>query len=79
MKRSNELTKILKILPAFKTALRADENLRKLLAYESTDDLSKDAPPIASVSDLIVLRPLAESGIRDFGKHTYLFSRKYVA
>ena len=72
MKRSKDLTKILKILPEFKTALLADEDLRKMLAYESTDALSKDAPTIASVSDLIVLRPLAESGIRDFGKHTYI-------
>jgi hypothetical protein len=72
MKRSKDLTKILKILPEFKTALLADEKLRKMLAYESTDALSKDAPTIASVSDFIILRPLAESGIRNFGKHTYI-------
>ena len=59
-------------MPEFKTALLADENLRKMLAYESTDALSKDAPTIAKCFRFIVLRPLAESGIKDFGKHTYI-------
>ena len=72
MRRTKDLTKILKILPEFKTALLANEDLRKMLFYESPDALSKTAPTVANVTDLIVLRPLAESGIKDFGKHTYI-------
>ena len=43
-----------------------------MLFYESTDALSRSVPTIDDVSDLIVLSPLAESGIRAFGKHTYI-------
>lgn len=72
MKRTKNLGNIIKILPEFKTALLANANLRKMLFYSSTDALSKNAPSIEDVSELITFQPLAESGIKNFGKHTYI-------
>lgn len=72
MKRTKDLTNIMRILAEFQTALLNKPNLRKMLFYDSPDALKKEAPAIEDVKNLVTLRPLAESAIADFGKHTYI-------
>lgn len=62
----------MRILAEFQTALLNKPNLRKMLFYDSPDALKKEAPAIEDVKNLVTLRPLAESAIADFGKHTYI-------
>ena len=55
-----------------KTALLANEEVRKLLFYDQKDALEKTAPEISDVKDYIGFFPITESGITDYKKNTFI-------
>lgn len=56
-----------------KTAILNSEDARKLLFYDEPDALSRTAPTIAQVeTNYVFTAPVLESGIKDFGRNTYV-------
>jgi len=55
-----------------KTAILNNEDVRKLLYYDSSDALSRTAPSIDDVSGYVFNAPIMESGIEDFNRNTYI-------
>lgn len=55
-----------------KTALLANQNIRKILYYDQPDALLKIAPEIEAVKDYITFVPVTELGIVDYNKNTFI-------
>lgn len=55
-----------------KTALLANETIRKLLYYDTSDALSLVAPEIDKVKDHISFFPITELGITNYDKNTLI-------
>ena len=55
-----------------KTALLANEKIRKILYYDQPDALSQSVPAVEAVYDYITFVPITESGIVDYKKNTFI-------